>query len=398
MTTVTYHTRVPESLIPFCEAMADLMPHIERSLYRGLEAGRAVTDLKRAYQRRYGINARHFNALYAVLKGKIKSLIECRKRHIKHLQSSISGLEKLIRRWRKQVPRIPLACPLQQGDKTPRQLLRWRLHQKQRRLHTLKAQLERIQHEKPRLVFGGQKRWAAQFNLEANQYPDHAAWWQDWQDARNSQFYFVGSKDETAGCQVCQLTPEGNLKIRVPAALEPQFGKSVTTSGIQFPYGQPDIDWALTNQQSISYRFARKAGRWYIYATVERPEVPYQSQRHKGAIGVDLNPGSIGWAYCDAEGNLKATGQFPVNLQDRSTEQTQAQVGDVAKQLVTLAHQYGCPIVTETLDFERKKATMREQGVRYARMLSNFAYGLFDAMLSRRCVREGIELIRVNPA
>jgi len=98
-----------------------------------------VTDLKREYQRRYGINARHFNALYAVLKGKIKSLIECRKRHIKHLQSSISGLEKLIRRWRKQVPHIPLACPLQQGDKTPRQLLRWRLHQKQRRLPTLKC-------------------------------------------------------------------------------------------------------------------------------------------------------------------------------------------------------------------------------------------------------------------
>ena len=63
MTTVTYHTRVPESLIPFCETMAGLMPHIERNLYRDLEAGRAVTDLKRAYQRRYGINARHFNAL-----------------------------------------------------------------------------------------------------------------------------------------------------------------------------------------------------------------------------------------------------------------------------------------------------------------------------------------------
>jgi hypothetical protein len=41
-----------------------------------------------------------------------------------------------------------------------------------------------------------------------------------------------------------------------------------------------NIDWALTNQQSISYRFARKAGCWYIFATVERPAVPYQSQRH----------------------------------------------------------------------------------------------------------------------
>jgi len=357
-----------------------------------------VKDLKREYQQRYGIHARHFNAIYAVLKGKIRNLMQCRQRHIKQLQSSISGLEKVIRRWRKQVLRIPLACSLKQGDKTPRQLLRWRLHQKQRRLHTLKARLERIQRKKPRLVFGGRKQWAAQFNLEANQYPDHAAWRQDWQDARNSQFSFVGSKDETAGCQVCQLTPTGDLKIRVPAALEPQFGEDMVASGIQFPYGQPDIDWALANQQSISYRFARKEGCWYIFATVERPAVPYQSQRRKGAMGVDLNPGSIGWAYGDAEGNLQAAGQFPVNVQDRTQEQTQAHIGDVVAQLVSLAQQYGCPIVTETLDFERKKATMREQGVRYCRMLSNFAYGLFDEMLSRRCAREGIELIRVNPA
>jgi hypothetical protein len=54
-----------------------------------LEAGRAVKDLKREYQQRYGINARHFNAIYAVLKGKIRNLMQCRQRHIKQLQSSI---------------------------------------------------------------------------------------------------------------------------------------------------------------------------------------------------------------------------------------------------------------------------------------------------------------------
>lgn len=115
-------------------------------------------------------------------------------------------------------------------------------------------------------------------------------------------------------------------------------------------------------------------------------------------IGVDLNPGVIGWAYCDREGNLKVKGQFKVNLQDRSANQTKAALGQICAQLVTLAETFACPITVETLDFSRKKAGMKQQGVRYSRMLSNFAYDQFDSMLSGRCENRGIELIHVNPA
>ena len=41
---------------------------------------------------------------------------------------------------------------------------------------------------------------------------------------------------------------------------------------------------------------------------------------------------------------------------------------------------------------------MKKQGVRYSRMLSNFAYGKFYQLLERRCNRYGIELITKNPA
>jgi hypothetical protein len=33
-----------------------------------------------------------------------------------------------------------------------------------------------------------------------------------------------------------------------------------------------------------------------------------------GCIGIDMNPGSIGWAYVDTEGNLKAKGQIPLQM------------------------------------------------------------------------------------
>ncbi len=33
-----------------------------------------------------------------------------------------------------------------------------------------------------------------------------------------------------------------------------------------------------------------------------------------GCIGIDMNPGSIGWAYVDRDGNLKAHGQIPLQM------------------------------------------------------------------------------------
>ncbi|NET62701.1 MAG: hypothetical protein F6K47_43420, partial [Symploca sp. SIO2E6] len=229
-------------------------------------------------------------------------------------------------------------------------------------------------------------------------YSSHEAWLKDWQEYRASNFYFVGSKDETAGCQICQLDREGNLKIRVPKALEPKFGQYVSAQGIEFNYGQEEVLAALQRDQALSYRFARKNHQWYIFVTTQRRSMPFQTDRANGMIGIDLNPGVVGWALADAEGNLKHHGQFKVDLQDKTTNQTEAILGDVCQLLATLAKTWGSPITVESLLFSRKKAGMREQGIRYSRMLSNFAYSKFDQMLLSRCDREGIELLHRNPA
>jgi len=126
--------------------------------------------------------------------------------------------------------------------------------------------------------------------------------------------------------------------------------------------------------------------------------VPLQSRYSNGMIGVDFNPGVIGWAYCDRDGNLQDKGQIRINLKDRSSQQVKATLGDVSKKLVDIASHYKCPITIEDLDFDKKKASMKESGVRYSRMLSCFAYNAFGEILSSRCSSWGIELIKVNPA
>ena len=170
-----------------------------------------------------------------------------------------------------------------------------------------------------------------------------------------------------------------------------------TVNGVQFAYGQPDINYALEKGQALMYRFVRKQQQWYIFCTTQRPEVPVESRYSNGILGIDLNPSVIGWAICDREGNLKAQGQIRLHLNDRSSEQIEATLGDAVKQLVDIASSYKCPIAVEHLNFSKKKISLKEQGVKYSRMLSNFSYGKFRELLSSRTQRFGIELIHLNP-
>ena len=106
---------------------------------------------------------------------------------------------------------------------------------------------------------------------------------------------------------------------------------------------------------------------------------------------------SIGWAYVDTEGNLKAKGQIPLQMGLPNGKQ-QAQIVYACLQLATKATEFECPVICEELDFSTKKESLGEKGRKYARMLSGWAYSEFYKQLSSILSNRGIELIAVNPA
>lgn len=85
-------------------------------------------------------------------------------------------------------------------------------------------------------------------------------------------------------------------------------------------------------------------------------------------------------------------------VRDKSQEQTEAIYGDIAKVIVERAVETGKPIAHEELDFEKKKMTLKEQGVGYARMLSGLGYARFLMLLDRRAYKEGVCVYSENPA
>jgi len=70
---ITYQTLLNIHVTEFCDLMGGFFGKIERDLYKDLEKGKKLNDLKKSYQIKYGINARQFNSIPIILKGKIAS-------------------------------------------------------------------------------------------------------------------------------------------------------------------------------------------------------------------------------------------------------------------------------------------------------------------------------------
>lgn len=360
------------------------------------------SELNTGLQTAYQINKRQANAIITDADGMIVSARECRTNHIKQLEGKLKSAQDWLKKKSKQLldskkfyhhkkwqdkkasPKLRLSCSLEHRC-TTWQCLKFQIHHKKRYIAHLERKIAHL------------KTVAIRVKIPKARYA-----------------YFVGSKGEKFGNRNCQF--DGKIiKIRVPYLLEHTYGEYVTTEIGKFSYGTQQIQQALnTSGESVSksgvrtpiefgvamtYRFYYKDFRWFMAVTFDLPAPKKVTKsRHYGCIGIDLNPDSVGWAYVSPDGNPTAKGQIKLHLAGKRRGQARAIIGDAVRRLTTLALTYCCPLVCESLDFNRKQTTLRERGRKYARMLSNFAYSRFFEALSGRCVNLGIELIQVNPA
>ena len=389
-------------------ASAELYGRVQRKLFADVVAGRSAASLKSDYIREHGIPARMFNGVRVSLEGKVASVRESQR-----LQQD--SLQRRIARAQRQV-----------SDAAERG--RWdQVHQKKRRLANLRSQLVGLEADIAaglvRLCFGSKRLWRKQHDLEANGYSSHEEWLQDWQDARSDEFFVLGSRDETAGCQLCvtSVADDGRLtlRLRLPDCLANQHGKYLVIEGVRFAYGHGQVLAALASNaeyvayrrqhgekaaratalgQAISYRFKRDGKGWRVFATTELPEVAITTDRHRGAIGVDLNADHLAVAETNASGNYVNAWRVPLVTYGKNAHQAEALIGDAVASVVEYAREVGKPIVIERLDFRQKKAALEGQSRRYSRMLSSFSYGKVKAYFISRGYRQGVEVHQVNPA
>ena len=389
-------------------AYAELYGRVQRKLFAEVAAGQSPTSLKSEYLQRYGIPARMFNAVRVSLEGKLASVREQQKLRRDDLQRRIARAER-------QVP-----------DAAERGR-RGQVHQKKRRLANLRHRLAVLEadvaEERVRLCFGSKRLWRKQHHLEANGYISHEEWLSDWRDTRSDEFFVLGSRDETAGCQLCvaAVADDGTLtlRLRMPDCLANQQGKYLVIKGVRFSYGHEQVLAALDSNadyaayrrehgdkaaratklgQAMSYRFKRDDKGWRVFATTAMMVVPVVTDQRRGAIGVDLNADHLAVCETDASGNYVNAFTVPLVTYGKSNHQAEAIMGDAVAGVVAYAREAGKPVVIERLDFRQKKASLEGEPHRYSRMLSSFSYSKIKACFISRGYRQGVEVHQVNPA
>ena len=389
-------------------AYAELYGRVQRKLFAEVMAGRSAASLKNEYLKRYGIPARMFNGARVSLEGKVASVKEQQKLRSDSLVRQIASAERVI-------------------AEVAGRSRRDQVHHKRRRLTNLKNRLMKLEADmtagRMRLCFGSKRLWRKQHHLMDNGYASREEWLVDWREARSGEFFVLGSRDETAGCQLCAATVADDgtltLRLRLPDCLAVQHGKYITIEGVSFTYGHEQVLAALDSNakyagyrrehgekaaratslgQAVSYRFKRDGKGWRVFATTDMMDVPVATDKRRGAIGVDLNADHLAVVETDASGNCVNAFSVPLVTCGKSQCQAEAIIGDAVANVVECAREVGKPIVIERLDFQQKKAALKGESRRYSRMLSSFSYGKVKAYFLSRGYREGVEVYQVNPA
>ena len=418
----TYQGRLTQSAVldAFLSEYANHYNHVERSLYADMRRTRkAAASFKNSYLLKYEITARQFNAIRINLDGKIDSVLELLTLRKQDLESQINKAKKVILKIRNESKK----------------------HQKKRRLEILETKLaaveQQITDQDPRICFGSRQLFNKQFNLEINGYLSHEEWKRDWDAKRNSQFYVLGSGDETNGCQGCVISknPDGtfNFKLRSLSMaanyaeinnVAIKYGHEVLNQAIQ---RHEDLNAAYSDASkrmrkalkigpcvpsedvpaggikkplgpSLSYRFLKDEKGWRVFITTDMPEIKKASIRDAGKIGVDINADCLAVTEIDRFGNLVDSEVIHLVTYGKNANQAEAIIGDAVKIAVDLAIKACKPIVIEKLKFSKKRAELEGENSKYARMLSSFAYNKIVQSIKSRTHRFGVEVIEVNPA
>ncbi|MBY3151361.1 IS200/IS605 family element transposase accessory protein TnpB [Rhizobium laguerreae] len=460
---MTVHTRLGADADRILDPFSELMNRAERTLHARLIAGAKWTgDLSVSLYKEFGISAKLMESVHGARQAKVSSAIELAKLNSKELEHKVTSKakqiadkeRKLVKKRKELVNSIDLAEKLEAraakllaglaNAAAPKQALslqqyktilgemhrRRRLtsealslidrleadiHQHKRRVDTLRAKLDeakrRIEH--PSICFGTRKLFDAQFNLAANGFESHSEWREAWRRSRSATFMIEGEKSRDRGNRFARISRGSaglfDLELRLPEALRGLAPETITVKGnsiplvrlkgLSFSHNSDLLEAALAGEIPVSVRFHRDETSWRVMVSFKTGEAEVSEDYRCGAIGVDLNAGFASVTRVDRHGNVLEAFDIPMVTYGKTQPRSRDLIRKIAAEIVAYAKKHSLPVVSEHLDFEKKKLVLKLEGdARYARMLSSFAYSQFDAALASACARHGVFHKRVNPA
>lgn len=348
-------------------------------------------------QKKYGILKRTANSIISDAQGTLNALIELKQYEKSQLERKILSLESLIDKLKIKVANNKTLLRL--NDKTislvAHRNLKRKLVSKKNQLNHKKQKLDnlvyQIEHGIYKLCFG------TKYLLNRN--------YDKFVERRDSQVSLVGSKDETAGNQVLQLSynrqnNQFDVQLRKDIGGFKDSRGSYVRGKVHFNHYKQELISILAKRNSpLSYKIIRKHGRYYLYCTfeIQRDNSSFVTRSSNGVIGLDFNKGFVTLTETNQFGHMIDTGL--IRYRFKQGDATQTDLETVATVVKERALATGKDIVIENLNFKATKAkTVSKKGKKYNDMLHSLAYRKFVAIIENVCYRNYIWLRKVNPA
>ena len=386
---------------------------IQRYVWHVIVGQKGVIDqskLNTEIQRKFSVSKRTANSVIYDMRGRYKALKELKKTERAQLKNRILHLEQQAEKTAAAVNNLKkdaAANRLDEKHLEKYRKLKKKLYYRHQRIQKFRDRLAQLEKNMEKghypLSFGGKKTFGDQYRLEENGYRSHEGWYNDYRRKRDRNIFYLGSRDETGGNQMFQLRPdaEGSYDIRIRKDGKYDRDGRYVYGKCRFKYLDDELRESLRNRdRPVSYRIRIRGTKIYLQAivTLDMSKRPIVTTMVNGAIGIDFNDGHIDLAETDGKGNLVAMDRYRLKYHGtggRAADEMRQVTAEIGKYALSK----GKSIVKEDLSFARKKSqTEKGSGKRYNRMLHTLDYSRVEDDMKNMAVRNGIDLIEVNPA
>jgi len=231
---------------------------------------------------------------------------------------------------------------------------------------------------------------------------------QEWSDRRNSRLYSRGDKSKGGNPNLRVVFKDGvsfleistlektktnrAVKVLMPIYLPQKLSKKTgAVNGIN--YRKLFID-SLDRGEAYQVEILKRDGKYYAHITFEELEGKVIYTGHLSVIGTDTNPDGYGLTEVSKQGNYQGHAYLKQHeLTFCRGNRRENLCGELSAQAVGKAEKHHCGMAVEDLKFKDD----RDLSSKLARVSSQFVYTKLLRMLERRCLRHGVEFVKVKP-
>jgi IS605 OrfB family transposase len=122
------------------------------------------------------------------------------------------------------------------------------------------------------------------------------------------------------------------------------------------------------------------------------------NNRKQGVLGVDFNADHLAVSLTSPDGNFLKAWRFELPVEGKKSGHRASLLSAALGEVIDIALKYKVPVAIEELDFAKKKKDLENKSAGYSRMLSGLMYSKYQQLMTTKCSKAGLELIKVNPA